>query len=164
MASVQRESATTPLMSDNDHEASSAQGSCEYAVYESSDSDSVAQHDPSPPAYDTKRDFKDEEAMSDTEPLPEYKPTASEHETVGLLSKDDDQAEGSHKCKRRRCFGRCRRRASAKSDRKRRGCRRIALFIKAVFLFCFVSFFVTKMCLHHSRVSTLNNALMTTIK
>jgi hypothetical protein len=149
------ESAKTPLLSDDDLERSD---SFEHIAYSDSDSTSLSgstvYNDPPVPEGKGATDLG---AEADTKSLPEYTEYGTTHLEKGPLLEEQpaqDDREVNRCSRRRGCVvGRRCRRASGQCDKKRRVRRRIAMFIKFIFLFGLFSFFVTRMCVKHRRVS-----------
>lgn len=149
------ESAKTPLLSDDDLERSD---SFEHIAYSDSDSTSLSGSTVynDPPVPEGKGGATDLDAKADTKSLPQYTEYETTHLEKGpLLEEEPGQGDGEeNRCSRRRgCVGRRCRRAAGQCDKKRRVRRRIAIFIKFIFLFGLFSFFVTRMCVKHRRVS-----------
>jgi hypothetical protein len=143
----------TPLLSDDDLKRSD---SYEHIAYSDSDSTSLSgstvYNDPPVPEGKAAVDL---DAKADTKSLPEYTDHETTHLEKGpLLEAGPGQDDGEeNRCKRRGCIGRRRcRRASGQCDKKRGVRRRIAMFIKFIFLFGLLSFFVTRMCVMHRKV------------
>src|SRR4051812_12175635 len=129
--------ARTPLLSDNDLERSD---SFEHIAYSDSDSTSLSgstvYNDPPVPGGKAATDL---DAKADTKSLPEYTEYETTHLEKGPLPQDEpgqDDGEENRCSRRRGCIGRRRcRRAAGQCDKKRRVRRRIAMFIKFIFLF-----------------------------
>jgi hypothetical protein len=147
------ENAKTPLLSDDDLERSD---SFEHIAYSDSDSTSLSgstvYNDPPVPEG---KGATDVDAKADTKSLPEYTEYETTHLEKGPLPQDEPgQDDGEeNRYRRRGCVNRRRcRRASGQCDKKRRVRRRIAMFMKFIFLIGLFSFFVTRMCVRHRRV------------
>lgn len=151
------ENAKTPLLSDDDLERSD---SFEHIAYSDSDSASLCgstvYNDPLVPDGKAAADL---DAKADTKSLPEYTVYETNQLEKGPLVGEEPgqgEEEEENKCKRRGCVRRRRcRRASGQNDKKRCVRRRIAMFIKFMFLFALFSFFVTRICVKHRRVSQI---------
>lgn len=154
------ENAKTPLLSDDDLSRSD---SYEHLVYSESDSASLSGSTVynDPPVLEGKGTM-DVDAEADTKSLPEYTEYETTHLEKGQLPQDEPGQDNGeeNRCKRRGCVGRRRcRRASGQCDKKRRVRKRIAMFIKFIFLFGLFSFFVTRMCVKHRRVRRCPSSL-----
>lgn len=146
------ENTKNPLLSDDDLEQSD---SFEHVTYRDSDSSSLSGstvcQDPSVPESKSAMDL---DTKADTESLPEYTEYEATHLEKGPLVEEEpvqynvDETSCSRKrrgCVRRRC------RASGQCEKKHRVRRRVALFIKFIFLFGLFSFFFTKLCVRHRK-------------
>lgn len=147
------DSAKTALLSNDDLERSD---SFEHIAYSDSDltslSGSTVYNDPSVPRSKSATDL---DAKADTESLPEYVEYETTHLEKGPLLEEESALDDveENRYKRRGCIRRRRcRRVSGQNDKKRCVRRRIALFIKFIFLFGLFSFFVTRLCVKHRQV------------